>query len=227
MGDTQYHFRAKLCPDPRKRLLTPTRDSHGLNDGAEFLYGFVYFRQTRDRSAKRGYFQKSLVLLSKWPFITLFKTVVSILANDFFDEGDEVLHRACRDIDHWPLLTPGSREKLTLLSTVIQVQIPDDEEVVVGLNGESLSSSTSPGEKSSLFLTLDPSAGMIRNGSFGSLHSPSKSPSFSRGFAASPTISIPSLNESNLFKCFFPVLPHIQTLWVRNYILFIKCSRIF
>lgn len=169
----------------------------------------MYFRQIRDRTAKRGYFQKSLVLLTKLPFITLFKTVVSILANDFFDEGDDVIDRACRDMDHWPSLRSGSSEKLPLLSTVIQVRIPHKAESLNSLNG---TSSLSPTGEKAQFLLLDSSPGMIRNGSFGSLHSPS----FNRGFTPSPTILIPSLNELNLFKCFFPVLGQVQTLWVSS-----------
>lgn len=169
----------------------------------------MYFRQIRDRSAKRGYFQKSLVLITKLPFITLFKTVVSILANDFFDQGDDVIERAVRDIDHWPSLRSGSSERLPLLSTVIQIRIPHKAESLNNINNGSHTLSPTS-ENKSQFLLLDPSPGMIRNGSFGSLHSPS----FNRGFSPSPTILIPSLNELNLFKCFFPVLNHVQTLWV-------------
>ena len=40
-------------------------------------YGFVYFRQVKDTDIKRGYFQKSVVLLTRLPYITFFTFLVS------------------------------------------------------------------------------------------------------------------------------------------------------
>ena len=190
----------------------------GRQAEADFFYGFVYFRQIRDKSAKRGYFQKSLVLMTRLPFVTLFKTVVAILANELFESGEEALARAARDIDRWPSLRSGASERLPLLGSVLQVRIPHKSESLVG---PATTSPTSEQAANSLFLMLDTGAGagsgsLIRNGSFGSLRSPSKSPSFASAFSAAscPTILVPSLSELNLFKCFFPILTHVQTLWV-------------
>lgn len=54
---------------------------------AGYWFGFVYFRQTRDPSQKRGYFQKSVVLITRLPFTQFFTHVLSIIANEFFENG--------------------------------------------------------------------------------------------------------------------------------------------
>lgn len=101
MGDTQYHFRTKLCTKHRRKSFS-SLPSQGLYDSYQeynenclrsleaddsYVYGYVYFRQIKDRSARRGYFQKSLVMISRLPFVTFFKTITSIIANEFFDKG--------------------------------------------------------------------------------------------------------------------------------------------
>ena len=54
-------------------------------DGKRFNYGYVYFRQKRDPSLPRGYIQQSLVLLSRWPFVSLMEQVVRSVAARYFE----------------------------------------------------------------------------------------------------------------------------------------------
>ena len=56
-----------------------------------YFYGYVYFRQVKDRTARRGYFQKSLVLLTRLPFVRLFSHVVQLISPQFFECGDASL----------------------------------------------------------------------------------------------------------------------------------------
>lgn len=96
MGDTQFYFRTRVCPIRRKgisvhkeynkscltslEVITSLRCyllTVRLQADSSFFYGYVYFRQIKDRSARRGYFQKSIVLISRLPFVTLFTQVVS------------------------------------------------------------------------------------------------------------------------------------------------------
>ena len=44
-------------------------------------YGFVYFRQVKDGDIKRGYFQKSVVILTRLPYITFFNVLVCHIYN--------------------------------------------------------------------------------------------------------------------------------------------------
>lgn len=50
-----------------------------------FIFGHVYFRQQKDPSIQRGYLQKSLVLLTRFPFVSLFREMVTLVGSLFFD----------------------------------------------------------------------------------------------------------------------------------------------
>ncbi|BFZ08313.1 hypothetical protein BsWGS_11351 [Bradybaena similaris] len=128
MGDTQFHFRIRQCPG-RKPLMRAhsqyNRDCPvALQCDEAHYYGFVYFRQTKDRSIRRGYFQKSVVLITKLPCVALFNQVISIIAPEYFDNGEPSLEAACHDIDQWPVPIPGETLNLPIMGTVLQHTIP-------------------------------------------------------------------------------------------------------
>uniref|UniRef100_A0A3Q2XLD6 DENN/MADD domain containing 6B n=1 Tax=Hippocampus comes TaxID=109280 RepID=A0A3Q2XLD6_HIPCM len=91
IGDTQFSFRMRQSVG--RRHSRPRNDRYNkdapaaLQSEASHFYGYVYFRQVKDPSVKRGYFQKSLVLLSRLPFIQLFHSVLRIVAPDFFHKS--------------------------------------------------------------------------------------------------------------------------------------------
>lgn len=77
LGDTQFCFRFRQSSGRRVSLhcLLDHYDKDlpvYLKKDPAYFYGYVYFRQVRDKSLKRGYFQKSLVLISKLPYIHFF-----------------------------------------------------------------------------------------------------------------------------------------------------------
>ncbi|XP_074645615.1 protein DENND6B-like isoform X2 [Tubulanus polymorphus] len=128
MGDTQFHFRIRQCGN--RRATTLAHVDYNCNaptaltcDGA-YYYGFVYFRQTKDKTIRRGYFQKSVVLISKLPFMNLFSHLVSIIAPEYFDNGEPSLEAACHDIDQWPFPFPGETLNLPIMGSIIQVRVP-------------------------------------------------------------------------------------------------------
>jgi len=126
LGDTQYHFRI------RHESTLPSYYQHYnsivppvLQVDPNSLFGFVHFRQIKDKTVKRGYFQKSLVLLSKLPFISLFLSMVSQLGPNYFQFGLESLETCCHLMDRqWPEPEPGKTLLLPLLGNVLQVRIP-------------------------------------------------------------------------------------------------------
>ncbi|XP_041347796.1 protein DENND6A-like [Gigantopelta aegis] len=128
MGDTHFHFRIRQCPGRRQMipaLFQYNRDCPvSLQTDNAHYYGFVYFRQTKDRSIRRGYFQKSVVLISRLPFVALFTQLVSIIAPEYFDNGEPSLEAACHDIDQWPPPIPGDTLNLPIMGTVLQHDIP-------------------------------------------------------------------------------------------------------
>ena len=94
MGDTQFHFRIRLSSDSSKALssghLATNNKIHteynrkcpaSIAYDPKYLFGFVYFRQVKDASIRRGYYQKSVILLSKLPLMTLFPQVCSDMTN--------------------------------------------------------------------------------------------------------------------------------------------------
>jgi hypothetical protein len=126
LGDTQYHFRI------RHESNLPTYYQYynsivpaSLQVDQNSLFGYVHFRQIRDKTVKRGYFQKSLVLLSKLPFISLFLSIVSQIGPNYFQYGLTSLETCCHLMDRqWPEPEPGKTLLLPLLGNVLQIRIP-------------------------------------------------------------------------------------------------------
>lgn len=97
-------------------ILGPTTD-------AGFLYGYVFFRQKQDPSIRRGYFQKSVVVLTQHPFIGLFSKIVSVLGPAYFEIGKPMLETAFHDIARWRAPTTDSMMELPFMGQLLQVQL--------------------------------------------------------------------------------------------------------
>lgn len=130
MGDTQFHIRLRVAPGTQNTLLGPVHRQFNTQcipvqraDTGHY-WGFVYFRQTKDSSLPRGYFQKSLILLTRLPFFNLYYEVCSLIAARYFTNGFSVLETACENICSWPPLKAGEAVSLPLLGTVYQSIIP-------------------------------------------------------------------------------------------------------
>ena len=50
----------------------------------EIFFGFVYFLQKKDSSINRGYYQKSIVLLTKNPILSFYKSFIQRLGELYF-----------------------------------------------------------------------------------------------------------------------------------------------
>ncbi|KAF8529889.1 hypothetical protein JB92DRAFT_2860175, partial [Gautieria morchelliformis] len=94
-----------------------------------FAYGYAYFLQRRDSSSKRGYLQRSVVILSQHPFPSLFEELVSILAPLHLLHGSMILETACQNIACWSGPSLGSTIELGFLGHALQASLPrtDDE----------------------------------------------------------------------------------------------------
>ena len=112
------------------------------------FYGFTYFRQTRDVRIKRGFFQKSVVILTRLPYITFFRQALDFIAPEFFERGRSALQfdqntnfsnhtktndlkfdhlfslQACKNINTWPTPVPGNTLDLPLYSYTLRTRIP-------------------------------------------------------------------------------------------------------
>ncbi|GCB74124.1 hypothetical protein scyTo_0003211 [Scyliorhinus torazame] len=96
LGDTQFSFRIRQTVGHK---LSMNGDEEKYNRDAPVVlqrdrahyYGFVYFRQVKDSTVKRGYFQKSLVLISRLPFVNLFHSLLQLVAPEYFEKLEPCL----------------------------------------------------------------------------------------------------------------------------------------
>ena len=91
------------------------------------LFGYVYFSQKRDLSKPRKFFQKSLVLISDLPYISLFKQVIEIVGPLYFDHGESIFEAVSSCLKSWGPITPGSSLELPMLGKIIIFTIPSTE----------------------------------------------------------------------------------------------------
>lgn len=74
LGDTQYHFRIKqdkpVAPSLNQQHNNNyddynTKTITGLEVDKNYFFGYVFFRQVKDKTLKRGYFQKVNIIIHK------------------------------------------------------------------------------------------------------------------------------------------------------------------
>ncbi|XP_077025379.1 protein DENND6B isoform X9 [Tamandua tetradactyla] len=178
LGDTQFSFRIRQSggqrgPWPAEDQLYNRAAPESLQRESAHYFGYVYFRQVKDSSVKRGYFQKSLVLVSRLPFVRLFQALLSIIAPEYFDKLVPCLEAVCSEIDQWPAPAPGKTLNLPVMGVVVQVYVPSRADKL---------------EASAL------------------------KPCSLEKLLPAPMV-LASIHEPDLFRCFQPVLMHVQMLW--------------
>ncbi|KAE8740694.1 hypothetical protein FOCC_FOCC013785 [Frankliniella occidentalis] len=198
MGDTQFHMRIRQAPGRH-----PLRQEHRaynqkcpayLQIQPGYFYGYVYFRQVKDKTIPRGYFQKSVVIISRLPFVSLFTKVSLLISPEYFNHGEASIEVACSEIDRWPSPIPGETVSLPLLGMIIQTHIPSNNSKTNGHSPTALTPTTEDvGINSS---------------------SPLPGPFPVEGPASSMSVTVlPTPHEVNLFNCFSGVVSHIHLLW--------------
>ncbi|XP_041080631.1 DENN/MADD domain containing 6Aa [Polyodon spathula] len=129
LGDTQFCFRFREAVGRKASLCYPVDQSD--RDAPVYLkrdqghyYGYVYFRQVRDKTLKRGYFQKSLVIISRLPYVHFYHSLLKLIAPEYFEKSEPCLEAACSDIERWPTPVPGTALSLPIVGVVMKVRIP-------------------------------------------------------------------------------------------------------
>ncbi|GAA6032960.1 hypothetical protein JCM8097_000067 [Rhodosporidiobolus ruineniae] len=135
-GGYAYHWR---IPYPDETALRREETQTGKEyarlpeseDGDGALHGFVWFVQEKDERIRRGYSQRSLVLITHLPSHPgLFSSIVSILGPLHFKHAQHpgakggMIESACYNIGAWPDPIPGTTVDLPLLGTVLTVALP-------------------------------------------------------------------------------------------------------
>nr|SVE72831.1 EOG090X031T [Ceriodaphnia reticulata] len=172
MGDTQFHFRIKQnstsgdvsnggsqnssTADLSSSAIPKSHSRYNqlcppaFRTDSSYWWGFAYFRQVKDKNLRRGYFQKSLVIVTRLPFVELYQELMAVIAPEFFDKGSVCLEISAKEIDQWPRPVPGLVLNLPLLGTLFQVKIPSFSTVASPSSATSLTASPSKTSSSSL-----------------------------------------------------------------------------
>ncbi|CAI8051071.1 Protein DENND6A [Geodia barretti] len=141
MGDTLFHIRIRCTGSGTGGTdLRPTNHHYGaplvLMPDPAYYYGFVYFRQVKDSDIRRGYFQKSVVLLTRLPYITFFNFIIQRIAPEYFTHGLASLEAACGNMNQWPPPRPGQQLHLPILGQIIYVRLPTKSDKPAARDGE-------------------------------------------------------------------------------------------
>uniref|UniRef100_A0A8C1XWW5 DENN/MADD domain containing 6B n=1 Tax=Cyprinus carpio TaxID=7962 RepID=A0A8C1XWW5_CYPCA len=129
LGDTQFSFRLRQSVG-RSSSWFGHEDAYNrdapvtLQKEHAHFHGYVYFRQVKDASVKRGYFQKSLVVVSRLPFGNLFHSLLQVIAPEYFEKHEPWLETVCNEIDQWPAPVPGQTLNLPVMGVVMQNLLP-------------------------------------------------------------------------------------------------------
>nr|SVE90405.1 EOG090X031T [Daphnia sinensis] len=171
MGDTQFHFRIRQGSANVDGNNGSSQIDYSINQStfiynnidrynqlcppafrtdSSYWWGFAYFRQVKDKNLRRGYFQKSLVIVTRLPFVELFQELMAVIAPEFFDKGSICLEISAKEIDQWPRPVPGIVLNLPLLGTLFQVRIPSFSAAASPSFSTSLAASPSKSSTNSL-----------------------------------------------------------------------------
>lgn len=140
MGDTKFHIKVRSglseeASHQKKSLEDYNRACPQWIQRAEagsHMYGFVYFRQAKNANLPRGYFQKSIVILTRLPFVNFFYRLSDLIAPAFFQQyspADRIafLDEVFSDIGQWPsirdLLPQPSSRRFAAQSDLLHLKI--------------------------------------------------------------------------------------------------------
>lgn len=125
LGDTKFHISCRTTNPLTATQRAYNRDcqQHLKADDGHY-WGYVYFRQVKDANIKRGYFQKSFVILTRLPFHNLFYELVQRFAPAFFHSGLAAIEQGYQNILSWHRLITNHQLQLQLLDSVFQLFLP-------------------------------------------------------------------------------------------------------
>ncbi len=165
----------------------------GGSTSSSYIYGVCFFRQKRDPSIRRGYFQKSVVILSHLPYVSLLTELVSKLGPVYFEHGQPMLEAFAREVMNWPAPEPGATLSLPVLGSVLDVSIP----IGAQFQGDAASNAYIPS-------ATNPSIAM-------SLLSKKKVAQSGKPLAPEPILA--SIPSTYLIDTFRECLPDLWLLW--------------
>lgn len=148
LGSTQFHFRMRLSQLDQglKQFYSyyNSQTTQALSVEEKFIYGYVHFLQKKDSTLKRGYFQKSLVILSMLPFVELFYHIVNVIGTNYFDNEHLLkLENVYDQAKKWPTIKTGEPLNLLIMGSNIALYIPNKDDKLNSLHANLSPTSTS------------------------------------------------------------------------------------
>jgi len=221
LGSAQFHFRMRLSKlDNRLKQFYSyynTQTTQALNVDTRFIFGYVHFLQKKDPSLKRGYFQKSLVILSLLPFVELFYHVVTLVGTNYFDNEQLLnLENVYNQTRKWPAPKTAATLNLTIMGSTIAFYIPNKDDKLNNLHSDL--SPTSSG------LTNKMKHWRHRlSNQEASNHSGLPFPPYMATSIHGTPLTLANHHQNyqtilaafdlDLYKCFFSVISDLQLLW--------------
>ncbi|PKA64872.1 hypothetical protein AXF42_Ash011474 [Apostasia shenzhenica] len=89
-----------------------------------FVYGYVFNRQRQDERLPRGGEQKSVVILSQFPYTSVFRPLLQILGPLCFDIGRTALELVASHVSTWPPPVPGRAMDLPIGGAALRAHLP-------------------------------------------------------------------------------------------------------
>ncbi|KAI0041192.1 DUF1630-domain-containing protein [Auriscalpium vulgare] len=123
-GSQMHSFRIQGQVPPRGARSSSTQRRPVLPDG--FIYGYSHFNQRRDPASKRGYVQRSVVILTHYPYPALFYALLSKLGPMYHAHGEPILEVACHNIANWSAPAAGLTIELGFVGSVLHVELPQN-----------------------------------------------------------------------------------------------------
>lgn len=235
LGSTQFHFKIRLSnlDDKLKKFYAyyNTQTTQALSVDPQFVYGYVHFLQKRDSTLRRGYFQKSLVILSLLPFVELFYHVVNVVGTHYFDNEQLLnLENVYLETKKWPPLLIGQPLNLTIMGSTVAFYIPNKDDKLNSLHANLSPTSSSLANKMILLRNKHNknNNNNDNNGPSGSIPATNSYEQQQIGnYSATSTHGTPmtlvnhhenyhtilTAFDLDLYKCFYTVISELQVLW--------------
>lgn len=90
----------------------------------EPFFGYVHFRQVRDETNARGFFQKAIIIVTHLPYVDLFGKLVQAIGEVYYQYGPPIVEAACLNISQWPMPEPGKYMELPFIGQVFAQRLP-------------------------------------------------------------------------------------------------------
>ncbi|KAK9810174.1 hypothetical protein WJX72_006112 [[Myrmecia] bisecta] len=115
---------AELRPHSTSASTVSSIDQHYADHQVPFLYGFVFCRQRQDERLKRGGEQKSVVVLSRFPYSSVLGPLSQYVGPLYFNQGSTALQQVYSEVLTWEPPQADLRSVVDVGTLSIMAQVP-------------------------------------------------------------------------------------------------------